>query len=462
MTPLLTIAAVGLAGGLALLAVGLRGRRVDDHRLCRGCGYDLTGLPAGAARCSECGRDLTAKRAVRVGHRERRRWAVVLSVLLALPSAAVVAGLLWAANSDFDWQRHKPVGWLAGELSSRDSAVVNAALAELLRRQVADEDGEIDFGPAVDAVLEWQGDGGRAWDGRAGDLVEGERHVGRVSDADWSRYARQGFVPRLDVRPVVRQGELMPAVVRFETRWGEGQPPFRGKVVARGLTVGPRESPSFAAAEDGVEDEGRNASRPLSGVFAYEREFWQNTGSDADSDGMHEGFSDLLTSDFTWRLATASHAAAADVRVLLFPDANTGLADATNKRLSTNEADAVAAWDATLTATVKLLPEPAPPPQYGDDADVDAAMRRSVTVEPIEAWSSDRTGQYWRVPIHLREPPLPYPFRASLRFADGTEVPLERDHGGLSTFGNPWGGRWTVAHSLPPVPVRRAIARETG
>ena len=36
--------------GLALTALGLRGRRVDDHRLCRRCRFDLNGRLADAER----------------------------------------------------------------------------------------------------------------------------------------------------------------------------------------------------------------------------------------------------------------------------------------------------------------------------------------------------------------------------------------------------------------------------
>ncbi|MDB5301957.1 MAG: hypothetical protein JWO87_3620, partial [Phycisphaerales bacterium] len=60
-----TIAALAFA--IALLAWGIRGRRVDDHPICAHCGFDLVGTPASSYVCSECGSDLRDSWAVRTG-----------------------------------------------------------------------------------------------------------------------------------------------------------------------------------------------------------------------------------------------------------------------------------------------------------------------------------------------------------------------------------------------------------
>src|SRR5688500_20118731 len=52
---------VPLLAGMLFVRLGLRGKRVDDHPLCRRCGLDLFGLPEGATKCSECGADLSVR-----------------------------------------------------------------------------------------------------------------------------------------------------------------------------------------------------------------------------------------------------------------------------------------------------------------------------------------------------------------------------------------------------------------
>ena len=74
-TSLIFLPLLMLLAGAVLLVIGLRGRRVGDHPVCRRCGFDLFGNPA-AARCPECGADLGVSGAVRTGHLRRRRGAL--------------------------------------------------------------------------------------------------------------------------------------------------------------------------------------------------------------------------------------------------------------------------------------------------------------------------------------------------------------------------------------------------
>ena len=62
----LTLALMGVVG-TALLILGLRGRRLDGHPVCRKCRFDLVGTPD-VSVCPECGRDVTQPATV-------RRWA---------------------------------------------------------------------------------------------------------------------------------------------------------------------------------------------------------------------------------------------------------------------------------------------------------------------------------------------------------------------------------------------------
>jgi hypothetical protein len=180
---------VALALALALLVVGLRGRRVDDHPLCRRCGFDLTGRPDESTRCAECGADLARRRAVRAGHRVRRRWAVRLGTLLLL-GAAVPAGVAgWARARGVTWNVHKPTWWLIREGGSRSAPTRDAALAELQAR-VNDNrlsPGELDA--AVDMAVAVQRD---AKDGALPvewmRLIESARATAKLTDEAWNRF----------------------------------------------------------------------------------------------------------------------------------------------------------------------------------------------------------------------------------------------------------------------------------
>src|SRR5260221_12700728 len=100
--------------GASILAILLafRGRRIDAHPICRKCGFDLFGLPPTSHNCPECGRDLTRKRAARIGHRRRLKTLLLLGLTFFLASAGCPGFLGGLVVRHEDWNRHKPVAWL--------------------------------------------------------------------------------------------------------------------------------------------------------------------------------------------------------------------------------------------------------------------------------------------------------------------------------------------------------------
>ena len=84
----LLFASVLLAVGGLLLWWGRWGRRVNDHPICRKCGYDLLGLSPGTAACPECGRSLSRKRAKRRGLRVKRPGAIAFALILLIADLA--------------------------------------------------------------------------------------------------------------------------------------------------------------------------------------------------------------------------------------------------------------------------------------------------------------------------------------------------------------------------------------
>ena len=219
MTSWALLLGVAAVAGLALTVLGLRGRRVDDHRLCRRCGFDLTGTPDGEI-CNECGADLTRPRAVKVGHRVRRRGPLVAGLAMLVP-CLLVAGLAgYVVLRGVDVQAYKPAWLLARELRSGDAATRDATVTEFERRMTTDDLSADATAGVVDWALDMQADADGEWKTQWGGLVEMARTNGKADDAQWTRFAEQGVVPTFTARPTIRQGDPLPTRVEFERRLG--------------------------------------------------------------------------------------------------------------------------------------------------------------------------------------------------------------------------------------------------
>ena len=208
---MISIVFLAIAGVVAL-RIGLRGRRIDDHPVCAGCGFDLTGRPESSSRCSECGANLDWSAAVRIGNRQRRAGWVYAGVLM-LVTAIAAGGLVVADDAGkVHWVEHAPVKWLLIQARIGTAAARDSALKELLGRA---NGGRLSGPQAADAVAVGrgvQGDTGKAWNPIWGDLIEFERANGRASDEQWARYGKQALQNGigLHVRSIVRLGDPLP------------------------------------------------------------------------------------------------------------------------------------------------------------------------------------------------------------------------------------------------------------
>jgi hypothetical protein len=212
-------AAVAVIGVLTLW-LGLRGRRVDQHPVCRRCAYDLVGLPADRAACPECGNDLRRPRAVRTGNRRRRRGLLALGALLLLPGIAALALLGWVATRGTNVQSYKPVWWLVSEADGPDAAVRAAAFAQLTLRLNQGKLSEKQVRGIAERALELQADDARSWDPAWGDWVEQAQVMGWLPDDQWQRYVDRGINVRIKVRAAVRRGDVLPYRIEVPTRLG--------------------------------------------------------------------------------------------------------------------------------------------------------------------------------------------------------------------------------------------------
>ena len=203
-----------LLGGVTLLWLGLRGRRVDDHPICRRCGFDLFGRPEGSNICSECGGDLTKRHAIGAGQRVRRGGMIALGVFMLALGLSLGGGAGYATYTFTDWQRAKPVWWLVREIDHGDPKTQSAAITEVIGRLANRRLSQSQINSIADTMLDLQADSKKPWLGGCGDFIEGARDTKQLSDARWQRYAEHAITFALEVRPWIRRGDPIPFQIR--------------------------------------------------------------------------------------------------------------------------------------------------------------------------------------------------------------------------------------------------------
>jgi hypothetical protein len=186
----ISIGVAGVALGVLLWAV--RGRRVDDHPLCRRCGYDLSGAAVAGALsvCSECGADVSrGGRAVRVGHRRSRPRAAALSGSALAVALFVVGGERYVAMRKVNLNVYKPAWILVNDFrGSTDPNVWTAAFAELAKRLDAGGLTASSAQGLAEAVIARQADRTIAWDPAWGGAVERAASAGLLAPGQLARY----------------------------------------------------------------------------------------------------------------------------------------------------------------------------------------------------------------------------------------------------------------------------------
>ncbi len=167
---LLYISLSSLLAGAILAVVGWRGKRVDDHPVCRGwrCGFDLSGAVDLKGKCPECGRDLAARRAVKVGNRRPLKSVMIAGALLGLAAPAPL-GLFLPWSHSPKVVAIKP-SWML-ELDTYVENAVDPALSELLARQTRGKLSDATLARLARHGLRLQADRDIPWRTRWGELI---------------------------------------------------------------------------------------------------------------------------------------------------------------------------------------------------------------------------------------------------------------------------------------------------
>jgi hypothetical protein len=199
-----------LVVGIMLLFRGMRGRVVGDHPICRKCGFDLFGLPKESTRCSECGTDITAKRAVRIGRRERRRMMAGAGLLLVMVSLGVIVIAISDVLQDVEWIQFEPLWYVRKQAKDTSATVRDPALLEIARRMAAGNLSDADVKTITADDLAVQANLNATWSAGRGDFIEAARKTGKISDADWRQYLMNTGHFTITARDQVRRGDWLP------------------------------------------------------------------------------------------------------------------------------------------------------------------------------------------------------------------------------------------------------------
>ncbi|VAX38370.1 hypothetical protein MNBD_PLANCTO03-343, partial [hydrothermal vent metagenome] len=221
----ISAAVILLLAGVMLLALGLRGRRIDDHPICRKCRFDLVGVYPAQDRCPECGTRLAGAKAVRKGARRKRKGLVIAAIPLLLLGLGGGGALGWSSATSYNWYAVSP-DWLLEAMAGFDDQARQAgAVGELATRLGMGRLSGERADRLIARGLAIQADEEQPWVVEWGDLIEAGLVADRLSREQFEVYVQQGIECRLEIRKKVRQGEdAMVRLYLIPLRLGDGVP----------------------------------------------------------------------------------------------------------------------------------------------------------------------------------------------------------------------------------------------
>lgn len=231
----ITIALIASAAcGAVLIALGLRGRRLDRNPICRRCGFDLQGRfpwsQPTTPTCPDCGERLLTFRSVMPGARARRASLMALGLMLCFPGLVL---LLAEAADTFAGRATASVktsAMIANQVSGNTKG--SAALRVLTGRTATGGALAGDLQPAIERALVLQADRSQDLDPQWLELLETARRRGLLSPNQQERY----FKAAIDWRLLSTTG--------IDTRV-----PFAVQAFADRLAASPTDAPLFITVE---------------------------------------------------------------------------------------------------------------------------------------------------------------------------------------------------------------------
>ncbi|MGD9790120.1 MAG: hypothetical protein AB7Q00_02325 [Phycisphaerales bacterium] len=195
--------------GVLLIVLGVKGRRINDHPVCRQCHFDLDGVYPEMPTCPECGAGLKREKSVLIGARRKRPLAIVVGVVLALAPLAPIGAVAVALLTGKDVNAYKPLALLLWEARRADAARAPALANELLTRARTNGPGKLDasqYAKAIDTVLAIQSDPTATWIEGWGDLIEQAKIDGVLSAKAEETFIAQASTLKITTRPTTHTG----------------------------------------------------------------------------------------------------------------------------------------------------------------------------------------------------------------------------------------------------------------
>ncbi|HYD01107.1 MAG TPA: hypothetical protein VEB22_07760 [Phycisphaerales bacterium] len=214
------VIAVCAGAGAVLVFIGLRGRTVDSHPVCRRCGFDLRGrFPWGAPTvpaCPDCGQPLLTHKSVRPGAKVLRPRVLAFGCMLCFPAVVISLAMLADTIAGGATASIKPTGLISAQLAGTTRST--PSLRKLTGRVASGVARAGDIQPAVERALTLLEDRGSAPDPDWLEFLEVARRRGELTLQQTERYFRGAIDFGLVCRPTVARGRITFALQAFADR----------------------------------------------------------------------------------------------------------------------------------------------------------------------------------------------------------------------------------------------------
>jgi len=388
MTLLLWPLAISGLLGLILLVRGWRGRRIDDHPLCRRCGYDLV-ASAQAANCPECGRDLTQRGAIRIGHRCKRRLALTFGTILLLAALGGGGVLGWSHFSNFDWYPYKPLWMLRQDAAGTNATKAIASQREILARLVASKLSQSQIDGIVNEALAAQANMQKTWFAWWGDFIELAWQAGAAREQTIIQYARTAVegAYTLEIPDRVRQGSM--------------------------LTVGAAHAPMRAGSTGSLMAEVRY------GRVTMEDGTSLGGGSGMSRSSISNGSSGRSSSGSMMSLPMGKHTAGSESIVRIYPAGGFafGPLGAEGSGSNDDESQPLAEFALQLQKPFEVVPADQEIVERVADPTLEPAIRAATAVRTMQALRTSR-GTAFLCDVNIKNPPVDVAFEIFVRVGE--------------------------------------------